>query len=69
MDVNQQAIEASMKHYHVNILLHGHTHRPAIHDFESEGQHQQRIVLGDWYQSGSVLSWDSNGPQLVTLKF
>lgn len=69
MDVNQQAIEASMKHYHVNILLHGHTHRPAIHDFESDGQHQQRIVLGDWYQSGSVLSWDSNGPQLVTLEF
>jgi UDP-2,3-diacylglucosamine hydrolase len=69
MDVNQQAVETSMRDHQVNILLHGHTHRPAFHDFESDGQEKRRIVLGDWYQSGSVLSWDEKGPELHSIDF
>jgi UDP-2,3-diacylglucosamine hydrolase len=69
MDVNQQAIEATLQENRVNILLHGHTHRPAFHDFESAGEQMRRIVLGDWYESGSVLRWDEHGPQLLTLEF
>jgi UDP-2,3-diacylglucosamine hydrolase len=69
MDVNQHAVEASLRENRVNILLHGHTHRPAIHEFESAGEQMKRIVLGDWYQSGSVLHWDEAGPNLRTLEF
>jgi UDP-2,3-diacylglucosamine hydrolase len=39
----------------VTRMIHGHTHRPAIHDFTLDGKPAQRIVLGDWYEQGSVL--------------
>ena len=42
MDVNEQAVVSALTD--VDILIHGHTHRPAIHQL----QHKQRIVLGDW---------------------
>ena len=42
MDVNQQAVKQALTE--VNILIHGHTHRPQIHDVDGK----QRIVLGDW---------------------
>ena len=48
-------------------LLHGHTHRPAIHALEVDGRPCIRIVLGDWYDQGSVLRWDQNGPELKSL--
>lgn len=55
MDVNQTAVEAAMRDAGVTRMIHGHTHRPAIHDFTLDGQPAQRIVLGDWYEQGSVL--------------
>ena len=48
-------------------LLHGHTHRPAIHPIEVDGRACTRIVLGDWYTQGSVLRWDESGPELTSL--
>ena len=63
------AVINTLKKFKVTTLLHGHTHRPAVHKFEAEGQSMMRIVLGDWYESGSVLRWDTNGPQLTTLSF
>ena len=67
MDVNQGAVEAAMREHGVYTLLHGHTHRPAVHRFEVGGQEAVRIVLGDWYTQGSVLSWDADGFVLRTL--
>ncbi|MGA9851925.1 MAG: UDP-2,3-diacylglucosamine diphosphatase [Gammaproteobacteria bacterium] len=67
MDVNQQAVEAVMRQYSVTWLIHGHTHRPAIHKFQSGGQDQTRIVLGDWYEQGSMLTIDKNGIRLAAL--
>jgi UDP-2,3-diacylglucosamine hydrolase len=55
MDVNPQAVEAVMKKHGVRRLIHGHTHRPAMHKFEIDGSPVIRIVLGDWYEQGSVL--------------
>lgn len=69
MDVNQQAVERILGDYAVTTLLHGHTHRPGIHRFSANGADLTRIVLGDWYQQGSVLRWDESGPQLQTLEF
>jgi len=63
-DVNADAVAQTLREHGVNILLHGHTHRPDIHEFSVDGKPATRIVLGDWYDQGSVLSWDDNGPDL-----
>ena len=55
MDVNQGAVEAAMSDAQVTTLIHGHTHRPDTHHFSLDGQPAKRIVLGDWYEHGSVL--------------
>ncbi len=64
MDVNQGAVEDAMRRAGVRRLVHGHTHRPAIHEFELDGAPAQRIVLGDWYDHGSVLSIDDKSVDL-----
>lgn len=60
MDVNQSAVEQTMQAHNVRHLIHGHTHRPAQHHFELDGEQHQRTVLGDWYHQGSVLRY-ANG--------
>ena len=55
MDVNQQTVEETMRHAGVNILIHGHTHRPGIDEFVLDGKKAKRIVLGDWYKHGNYL--------------
>lgn len=57
MDVNQGAVEAAMRAHGVRRLLHGHTHRQAVHDFLLDGAPAQRIVLGDWYRDGCELEY------------
>lgn len=56
MDVNQQSVEAALKQHQTDLLIHGHTHRPAQHAFVLDGKPAKRIVLGDWYEQGSVLT-------------
>lgn len=56
MDVNQSAVEQTMREHNADQLIHGHTHRPAVHDFVLDGHPVRRIVLGDWYEQGSVLT-------------
>lgn len=60
MDVNTEAVELMMKTHQVQRIIHGHTHRPAIH----ETILGQRLVVGDWYQQGSVLICDKNSCRL-----
>lgn len=60
-DVNADAIKEVMQEHGVTTMLHGHTHRPAVHQFELDDQLATRIVLGDWYEQGSVVRWDTNG--------
>ena len=60
MDVNQQAVESVISQHRVQLLIHGHTHRPAIHSLEVKGVPSKRIVLGDWYDSGSYLAFDDS---------
>jgi UDP-2,3-diacylglucosamine hydrolase len=64
MDVNAGAVADAMRQAGVTRLIHGHTHRPAIHDVELDGEHAQRIVLGDWYDHGSVLTVAPEGVAL-----
>jgi UDP-2,3-diacylglucosamine hydrolase len=67
-DVNAAAIETAFRQAGVNMMLHGHTHRPAIHELQVDGHAVKRIVLGDWYEHGSVVRWDENGPVLSSLE-
>lgn len=58
VDVRQETVIDVMRRYAVSRLIHGHTHQPDIHTFRLNGKRAQRIVLGDWYRQGNVLSVD-----------
>jgi UDP-2,3-diacylglucosamine hydrolase len=66
-DVNPLSVETALRAAGTATLLHGHTHRPAIHALQVDGRPCTRIVLGDWYDQGSLLRWDRRGPELVSL--
>lgn len=69
MDVNASAIETALTEAGVDTMLHGHTHRPAVHNLTlAGGQPARRIVLGDWYTQGSVGRWTDAGFDLATLE-
>ena len=53
----------------VDVLIHGHTHRPDTHTFNIGSQASTRIVLGDWYTQGSVLTVTSDGFTLTNQPF
>lgn len=55
MDVNPGAVIETMRRFGVNRLIHGHTHRPDVHRWRQDEAGAERIVLGDWYEQGSVL--------------
>ncbi|QYJ87398.1 UDP-2,3-diacylglucosamine diphosphatase [Shewanella mesophila] len=66
MDVEQTAVNALMDKADVDLMIHGHTHRPFIHHLENE---RQRIVVGDWYDQGSVLTITPDEISLTALPF
>lgn len=67
MDVNPNAVAAAFKKAGVDVMIHGHTHRPAVHALDT-GRPATRIVLGDWYEQGSVLRWNPTGYELSSLR-
>ena len=67
-DVNAEAVTATMRIHDVRQLVHGHTHRPATHRIERDDVVIERIVLGDWYEQGSVLRMDQSGFALSPLQ-
>lgn len=67
MDVNENAVRSALRDHGVRRLIHGHTHRPAIHDLTLEGAPATRIVLGDWYHQGNMLWCDPEGCHLRDL--
>ncbi|CAD6366097.1 UDP-2,3-diacylglucosamine hydrolase [Shewanella hafniensis] len=66
MDVEPNAVNALLARTHAQYMIHGHTHRPAIHQLDNGCK---RIVVGDWYQQGSVLSVSPQGIDLQSLPF
>ena len=64
MDVNATAVAEAMRANEVRRLIHGHTHRPAVHEFELGGEPATRIVLGDWFRRGWVLESGDEGFRL-----
>jgi UDP-2,3-diacylglucosamine hydrolase len=68
MDVNRQAVIATFKKHQSVHMIHGHTHRPAVHAHPlGNGETAERIVLADWYKSGSYLRVDSSGAESILL--
>ena len=67
MDVNAAAVTAAFKAARVRRIIHGHTHRPAVHDALVDGQPAQRIVLGAWYEQGSYVVYESGRYELRSL--
>lgn len=66
MDVNANAIVAAFAGSEARCLIHGHTHRPAVHDLIVNGQHCERIVLSDWHgDHGEYLEFDGSGRRRV----
>ena len=64
-DVHQATVETKMNKHDVLCLIHGHTHRQAIHEFKLNGQDAKRIVLGDWYLNDSILVSNADGLRLL----
>ena len=68
-DVSPATVQATLVRYGIDTLIHGHTHRPAIHSLDLDGRAARRVVLGDWYDQGSVLRLDADGMLLDRLAF
>lgn len=66
MDVTPREVVEAMAAHGVTTLIHGHTHRPAVHDLEVDGQPARRIVLGDWQpgQGWEIVVEDDGEPRL-----
>lgn len=67
-DVAPETVDATLARFGIDTLIHGHTHRPAIHDLTIDGRNCRRIVLGDWYEQGSVLRVEPDGMALERLR-
>ncbi len=67
MDVNPSSVAAAFRATGVRRIIHGHTHRPAVHETQIDGEPVQRIVLGAWYEQGSCLSYEAGHYQLRAL--
>lgn len=67
MDVNPGAVAAAFRATRADRIIHGHTHRPAVHETQIDGQPVHRIVLGAWYEQGSCVSYEAGRYQLRAL--
>jgi UDP-2,3-diacylglucosamine hydrolase len=61
MDVTPSSVRQAMDDAAVSLMVHGHTHRPGIHDL---GDGRRRIVLGDWNHCGWKLRLDRGDADL-----
>lgn len=68
MDVNENAVREAFATHGVRRMIHGHTHRPAVHRHQLEGGAEgERIVLADWYHAGSYLRVTPQGAESIEL--
>ncbi|SEL09465.1 UDP-2,3-diacylglucosamine hydrolase [Kosakonia sacchari] len=69
MDVNPQAVIEAMEKYRVQWLIHGHTHRPAVHELMANNAPAYRAVLGAWHSEGSMVRVSETGVELRFFPF
>ena len=68
MDVSPDTVKKTMLEHGVQELIHGHTHRPAVHNFKLTTGTARRIVLGDWYERDSVLVYRKDRQALMSVE-
>jgi UDP-2,3-diacylglucosamine hydrolase len=64
MDVSPDAVAKVMQDYGASTLIHGHTHRPGVHEIDVAGEPAERIVLGDWGDNGWFVELGNDKPTL-----
>ena len=69
MDVNPQAVIQVMEKHHVQWLIHGHTHRPDVHELIANNAPAHRVVLGAWHSEGSMVKVTPQGVELIHFPF
>ncbi|MFU8830642.1 MAG: UDP-2,3-diacylglucosamine diphosphatase [Wenzhouxiangella sp.] len=68
MDVNTEAVIDCFRRHKIQTLIHGHTHRPTVHQVDVDGRPCQRVVLGDWHHSGSAVRIDNDRIELLQIR-
>jgi UDP-2,3-diacylglucosamine hydrolase len=56
MDVDAATVAMVLREHRATLLIHGHTHRPAMHELEVDGRACRRVVIGDWYTQDDVIA-------------
>ncbi|QXB23613.1 UDP-2,3-diacylglucosamine diphosphatase [Lelliottia amnigena] len=69
MDVNPQAVVKVLEKHRVQWLIHGHTHRPDVHQLTANGEPAHRVVLGAWHSEGSMVKVTPEGVELISFPF
>ena len=67
MDVAPEAVEAAFRAAGCDLMIHGHTHRPARHVHHVDGRECIRWVLPDWYEGGGYLAVSADGIEAARL--
>lgn len=68
MDVNEKAVAAIFNEHQIDLMIHGHTHRPMKHEIVLDGKAYYRYVLGDWAKdSAIIIDWSNDSPQFIDL--
>jgi len=65
MDVTDVEVINCLEKYKSQLLIHGHTHRPAVHKVIANDADAERIVLGDWYEQGAWLKVTPDSIELL----
>lgn len=69
MDVNPEAVIDTFRRLGVERIIHGHTHRPNIHELQMNERSVTRIVLGDWHaKRGTAVRLDQAGIELLEIR-
>jgi UDP-2,3-diacylglucosamine hydrolase len=67
MDVNPEAVIRAFRATGARRLIHGHTHRPAVHPIVFDGISAERVVLAPWYEAASCVAVDAEGVREIPL--
>jgi len=69
MDVNNEEVERVFDEHDVDLIIHGHTHRPAIHDYTINGRDRKRVVLGDWHEHALYARFSDTSQSVELIDF
>jgi UDP-2,3-diacylglucosamine hydrolase len=68
MDVNKSEVATVIQQNNIDVLIHGHTHRPYSHKIDVDRKQSVRLVLGDWSVStAKIVEWINAEPKLIDL--